>query len=405
MIVTGILGMSIKFAEVVLAFNYRSENTTGGAFYYMEHGLAKIGFIKTGKSLAFIYVIMLLVAMILGGIPFQANQIAALSNNLFEYNASVIISLLVLIVILGGIKRIAFVATGLGPIMIMLYVSMCVYLICANGSNLLNALSIMFQDIFNKSAIGGGVMNGKKIANGLCEKLSQKIDTLKREHNIFPCLKVILVGSNPASQVYVRNKQKKAGSIGISSETIVLPNNISEDELIEKINELNEDRSVHGILVQLPLPNHISASRVINAVSIEKDVDGFHNENVGRLVKGEKNCLIPCTPKGSLHLIKSIEENLSGKNAVIIGRSNIVGKPMFHLLLQENCTVTILHSQSKDYLTLTKQATLYCVIRLIVISKTWQKLLAENLKLLTYYILGLTSVKLRSISCSRKLQT
>ncbi|KLT22081.1 sodium/alanine symporter family protein [Wolbachia endosymbiont of Armadillidium vulgare str. wVulC] len=160
MIVTGILGMSIKFAEVVLAFNYRSENTTGGAFYYMEHGLAKIGFIKTGKSLAFIYVIMLLVAMILGDIPFQANQIAALSNNLFEYNASVIISLLVLIVILGGIKRIAFVATGLGPIMIMLYVGMCVYLICANGSNLLNALSIMFQDIFNKSAIGGGVLSG-----------------------------------------------------------------------------------------------------------------------------------------------------------------------------------------------------------------------------------------------------
>ncbi|WP_353287401.1 bifunctional methylenetetrahydrofolate dehydrogenase/methenyltetrahydrofolate cyclohydrolase FolD [Wolbachia endosymbiont (group B) of Gerris lacustris] len=192
------------------------------------------------------------------------------------------------------------------------------------------------------------IIDGKKIANDLCERLSQKIDILKREYNIFPCLKVILVGSNPASQVYVRNKQKKAESIGISSETIVLPNNISEDELIEKINELNEDRSVHGILVQLPLPNHISASRVINAVSIEKDVDGFHDENVGRLVKGEKNCLIPCTPKGSLHLIKSIEENLSGKNAVVIGRSNIVGKPMFHLLLQENCTVTILHSQSRN---------------------------------------------------------
>ncbi|NEV49328.1 bifunctional methylenetetrahydrofolate dehydrogenase/methenyltetrahydrofolate cyclohydrolase FolD [Wolbachia pipientis] len=192
------------------------------------------------------------------------------------------------------------------------------------------------------------IIDGKKIANDLCERLSQKIDILKREYNIFPCLKVILVGSNPASQVYVRNKQKKAESIGISSETIVLPNNISEDELIKKINELNEDRSVHGILVQLPLPNHINASRVINAVSIEKDVDGFHDENVGRLVKGEKNCLIPCTPKGSLHLIKSIEENLSGKNAVVIGRSNIVGKPMFHLLLQENCTATILHSQSKD---------------------------------------------------------
>jgi len=192
------------------------------------------------------------------------------------------------------------------------------------------------------------IIDGKKIASDLCEKLSQKIDVLKKKHNIFPCLKVILVGSNPASQVYVHNKQKKAESIGISSETIVLPDNISEDELIAKINELNKDPSVHGILVQLPLPNHVSASRVINTVSVEKDVDGFHNENVGRLVKGEKNCLIPCTPKGSLHLIKLVENNLSGKNAVVIGRSNIVGKPTFHLLLQENCTVTILHSQSRD---------------------------------------------------------
>ncbi|WP_353279632.1 bifunctional methylenetetrahydrofolate dehydrogenase/methenyltetrahydrofolate cyclohydrolase FolD [Wolbachia endosymbiont (group B) of Xanthorhoe designata] len=192
------------------------------------------------------------------------------------------------------------------------------------------------------------IINGKKIANDLCEELSKKIDILKKEYNVFPCLKVILVGSNPASQVYVRNKQRKAESIGISSETIVLPDSISEDELIKKVNTLNEDPSVHGILVQLPLPKHISASRIINTVSVEKDVDGFHDENVGRLVKGEKNCLIPCTPKGSLHLIKSVENNLSGKNAVIIGRSNIVGKPMFHLLLQENCTVTILHSQSRD---------------------------------------------------------
>ncbi|MDR2548319.1 MAG: amino acid carrier protein [Rickettsiales bacterium] len=160
MIITGILGMSIKFAEVVLAFNYRSENSTGGAFYYMKYGLAKIGFVRTGKFLAFTYAIMLLIAMILGGIPFQANQIAALSNNLFEYNASIIISLLVLIVILGGIKRIAFVSTGLAPIMIMLYIGMCVYLICVNGNNLLNALSIIFQDIFNKSAIGGGMLSG-----------------------------------------------------------------------------------------------------------------------------------------------------------------------------------------------------------------------------------------------------
>ncbi|MDN5247704.1 MAG: bifunctional methylenetetrahydrofolate dehydrogenase/methenyltetrahydrofolate cyclohydrolase FolD [Wolbachia endosymbiont of Tyrophagus putrescentiae] len=192
------------------------------------------------------------------------------------------------------------------------------------------------------------IIDGKKIANNLCEKLLQKIDSLKRDHNVFPCLKVILVGNNPASEVYVRNKQRKAESIGINSETIFLSGDISESELIKKINELNEDESVNGILVQLPLPDHINASRVINAVSAEKDVDGFHNENVGKLVKGEKNCLAPCTPCGALHLIKSVERNLSGKNAVVIGRSNIVGKPMFHLLLQENCTVTLLHSKSQN---------------------------------------------------------
>ncbi|MGL9689229.1 MAG: bifunctional methylenetetrahydrofolate dehydrogenase/methenyltetrahydrofolate cyclohydrolase FolD [Wolbachia sp.] len=219
------------------------------------------------------------------------------------------------------------------------------------------------------------IIDGKKIASDLCKKLSQKIDALKKKHNIFPCLKVILVGSNPASQVYVRNKQKKAESIGISSETIVLPDNISEGELIAKINGLNADPSVHGILVQLLLPSHIKASRVINTVSVEKDVDGFHDENVGRLVKGEKNCLIPCTPKGSLHLIKSVESNLSGKNAVVIGRSNIVGKPMFHLLLQENCTVTILHSQSRDLAEYCSKADIVvaAVGKLNFVQKDWIK--------------------------------
>ncbi|QKX00818.1 bifunctional methylenetetrahydrofolate dehydrogenase/methenyltetrahydrofolate cyclohydrolase FolD [Wolbachia endosymbiont of Dipetalonema caudispina] len=192
------------------------------------------------------------------------------------------------------------------------------------------------------------IIDGKKIASNLHEELLQKINLLKRKYNIFPSLKVILVGHNPASRIYVHNKQKKAESIGIDSETIVLPDNISEDKLIAKINEFNIDPSVHGILVQLPLPNHINASKIINIINVEKDVDGFHDENVGKLVKGERNCLIPCTPKGSLYLIKSIEENLCSKNAVVIGRSNIVGKPMFHLLLQEDCTVTILHSQSRN---------------------------------------------------------
>ncbi len=192
------------------------------------------------------------------------------------------------------------------------------------------------------------IINGKEIANGLCLRLASFIKQLKAEHNIVPCLKVILVGDNPASTLYVGNKQRKAESIGIESETIFLPSDIQEDKLIDKIKELNEDKSVNGILVQLPLPDHINSSKIINSVRVEKDVDGFHDKNVGKLVKGERNCLIPCTPQGSLYLIKSVEKDISGKNAVVIGRSNIVGKPMFHLLLNENCTVTVLHSKSRD---------------------------------------------------------
>ncbi len=192
------------------------------------------------------------------------------------------------------------------------------------------------------------IIDGKSIADAICQKLAKKIDKLKEEHNIYPCLKVILVGDNSASHLYVRNKQKKAELIGIESETIFLPSSISEQDLIEKIEELNFDKKVNGILVQLPIPDHISSNLIINTIDPKKDVDGFHNENTGKLVTGQKDCLIPCTPQGCMHLIKSIEANIYGKNAVVIGRSNIVGKPMFHLLLRENCTVTILHSHSKD---------------------------------------------------------
>ncbi|MDN5247701.1 MAG: amino acid carrier protein [Wolbachia endosymbiont of Tyrophagus putrescentiae] len=160
MAITGVLGMSIKFAEVVLAFTYRSERTTGGAFYYMQYGLAKIGLPKTGMFLASTYAVMLIIAMVIGGIPFQANQIAVLSNNIFEYDISIFISALVLVIILGGIKRIALITTNLAPIMIILYLGMCIYLIYVNKSNLLNALSIIFQDIFSKSAVEGGILSG-----------------------------------------------------------------------------------------------------------------------------------------------------------------------------------------------------------------------------------------------------
>ncbi|GHM58672.1 MAG: bifunctional protein FolD [Candidatus Mesenet longicola] len=194
----------------------------------------------------------------------------------------------------------------------------------------------------------GEIIDGKSIASDLCAKLASKIEQLKEDYNIYPCLKVVLVGDDSASHLYVRNKQKRAEEVGIESETIFLPSSTSEGELIGKIKELNCDKKVSGILVQLPVPDHIDSNLIINTIDPKKDVDGFHNENVGKLVTGQKDCLVPCTPQGCMHLIKSVEKNLSGKNAVVIGRSNIVGKPMFHLLLRENCTVSILHSRSEN---------------------------------------------------------
>ncbi|UWI83326.1 alanine/glycine:cation symporter family protein [Wolbachia endosymbiont of Howardula sp.] len=160
MIITGIFCMSIKFAEVVLAFIYRSENPIGGSFYYIEYGLAKLGFIITGKLLAYIYAIILTIAMLLGGIPFQANQISMLSNNLFQYDISIIISIVVFIVSLGGIRSISFIATILTPIMVILYIVICIYIIYLHGHNLLYSFCLIFQDLFNTSAIGGGIFSG-----------------------------------------------------------------------------------------------------------------------------------------------------------------------------------------------------------------------------------------------------
>lgn len=192
------------------------------------------------------------------------------------------------------------------------------------------------------------VIDGKSVASGLCEKLASKIKQLKEVHGICPCLRVILVGDDFASHLYARNKQERAEEIGIESETIFLPGSVSEEELIGRVKELNCDKRVNGILVQLPVPAHIDTDLVINTIDPRKDVDGLHNENVGKLFTGRRDCLIPCTPQGCMHLIKSVEANLSGKHAVVIGRSNIVGKPVSHLLLGENCTVSILHSHSKN---------------------------------------------------------
>ena len=184
--------------------------------------------------------------------------------------------------------------------------------------------------------------------------MTQEVTELK-EKGLQPGLAVILVGEDPASQVYVRNKERAANNIGMYSVVYRLPETTSEADLIAKIEELNHDDKVHGILVQLPLPKHINEDLVLDTIDPAKDVDGFHPMNLGNLFAG-KPTMIPCTPAGIMELIKLSGLDLAGKNAVIIGRSNIVGKPMAHLLLQANATVTICHSKTKDLPKVAKQA-------------------------------------------------
>ncbi|MDC0857136.1 tetrahydrofolate dehydrogenase/cyclohydrolase catalytic domain-containing protein [Rickettsiales bacterium] len=191
------------------------------------------------------------------------------------------------------------------------------------------------------------IINGKNIADELIESLKLKVDEIKQKHSKIPSLKVIIVGEDPASSVYVSHKDKKAKHIGIESEIIRMPSDISEVDLISKIHDLNQDVSVNGILVQLPLPQHINNIKVINAIDPDKDVDGFHTNSTGRLYTYQ-NSLIPCTPQGCMILLKTIHKDLSGLNAVVVGRSNIVGKPMAELLLQANCTTTIVHSKTRN---------------------------------------------------------
>ena len=191
------------------------------------------------------------------------------------------------------------------------------------------------------------IIDGKKIAEGLRAKLKKKIKEFKSNLKIAPGLSVILVGEDPASQIYVKNKIKYSKEIGIDSEVIRYPKNIQEKIVLDKIIELNKNQKVSGILVQLPLPKHINNQKVIETILPEKDVDGFHPINVGNLSSGYDS-KIPCTPLGCLILLKEVEKNLSGKHVVIIGRSNLNGKPMAQLLLRENCTVTITHSKTKD---------------------------------------------------------
>ncbi|NLW25409.1 MAG: bifunctional methylenetetrahydrofolate dehydrogenase/methenyltetrahydrofolate cyclohydrolase FolD [Clostridia bacterium] len=190
------------------------------------------------------------------------------------------------------------------------------------------------------------IINGKEIAKKLREKIKNEVQELKGK-GITPGLAVILVGDDPASQVYVRNKEKACQEVGIYSEIHHLSETISQSELINLIDKLNTNPQIHGILVQLPIPAHLNEKEVIERISPQKDVDGFHPLNAGALFVGEKS-LQPCTPKGCLYLLKEIGYDLKGKKAVVVGRSNIVGKPVAMMLLQEHATVTICHSRTKD---------------------------------------------------------
>lgn len=201
------------------------------------------------------------------------------------------------------------------------------------------------------------IIDGKKAAAELRAALAIQVNSLKESKGITPSLTVVLVGEDPASHVYVRNKVKQTQEVGMISSEIRLPENTTQAELLAQLSTLNNDDSVHGILVQLPLPSHIEENVVIGAINPEKDVDGFHAMNSGRLLNGESGALVPCTPQGCIILAKQhLGDDLSGKHAVIIGRSNIVGKPVALLLLQENCTVTIAHSRTKNLAEVCQQA-------------------------------------------------
>ncbi len=201
------------------------------------------------------------------------------------------------------------------------------------------------------------IIDGKAFAESLRARIAIAVASLKKDHGLTPGLAVVLVGEDPASKVYVANKAKQTVEVGMNSWEYKLPADTSEADLLALVKRLNEDSSVHGILVQMPVPNHIDSAKVLNTIDPAKDVDGFHVVNVGRLSTGQE-CLTACTPVGSVMLAKHALGSLEGLEAVVIGRSNIVGKPVAQLLLAENCTVTIAHSRSKDLPAIVRRADL-----------------------------------------------
>ena len=191
------------------------------------------------------------------------------------------------------------------------------------------------------------IIDGKAFSERIREKVKSHVDNLKTNHDIVPGLAVVLVGEDPASKVYVKNKGIQTKKAGMNSYEYKLEETVDEKTLLELVKKLNDDPNVHGILCQLPLPKHLNEDMIINTIKPAKDVDGFHISNVGLLNTGQKS-LVPCTPLGCLMLLREFVGNLEGKKATVIGRSNIVGKPMFNLLLSENCTVTVVHSKTKN---------------------------------------------------------
>lgn len=212
------------------------------------------------------------------------------------------------------------------------------------------------------------ILDGKMLRDKIFESLKAKLDKMQQK----PTLAVILVGENPASQIYVRNKKKTAEKLGINSLSIEYPSDISEEELLNKIKELNSDEKVTAILVQLPLPAHINKNRIIDAILPQKDVDGLTPYNLGKLFSGEEPFVYPCTPKGILLLLDEYNIKLEGKNIVVVGRSNLVGKPVAQMLLKRNATVTICHSHTKNLSEITKTAD-------IIVSAVGKKVIGEKM--------------------------
>ena len=199
------------------------------------------------------------------------------------------------------------------------------------------------------------ILDGKQLSQELKDEMRQEVDALAQKYGRRPCLMVVIVGNNPASQSYVRGKIKATEYVGFEGSLVSLPEDVTEDALIAEIERLNQNELVDGILVQLPLPKHISEDRVIASISPEKDVDGFHATNVARLWLNQP-CIVPCTPKGIIVMLDRAGIEISGKNAVVVGRSNIVGKPVAKLLLDRNATVTIAHSRTKNLKEVCRQA-------------------------------------------------